>query len=43
VSVEGESVEAEVIAYFKFEGDQILNIHGQVRLISGDKQAVGKD
>ncbi len=29
-------VEAEVIAYFLFEKQQILRIHGQVRLIKGD-------
>jgi hypothetical protein len=30
------SVEAEVIAYFLFESQQVLRIHGQVRLIKGD-------
>lgn len=29
-------VEAEVIAYFLFESQQVLRIHGQVRLIKGD-------
>lgn len=29
-------IEAEVIAYFRFENAQLLNIHGQVRLIRGD-------
>lgn len=29
-------VEAEVIAYFRFEGQQIFKIHGLVRLITGD-------
>lgn len=29
-------LEAEVIAYFRFENQQILRIHGQVRLIKGD-------
>ncbi len=29
-------VEAEVIAYFLFESQKILRIHGQVRLIQGD-------
>lgn len=29
-------LEAEVIAYYRFEGEQILRIHGQVRLIKGD-------
>ncbi len=28
-------IEAEVIAYFCFESQQILKIHGQVRLING--------
>lgn len=27
---------AEVIAYFRFENQQIFRIHGQVRLIKGD-------
>lgn len=30
------SIEGEVIAYFRFEGQQIFRIHGQVRLITGD-------
>lgn len=29
-------IEGEVIAYFLFEGQQILRIHGQVRLIKGE-------
>lgn len=29
-------IEAEVIAYFRFENQQIYRIHGQVRLIEGD-------
>lgn len=29
-------VEGEVIAYFHFENQQIVRIHGQVRLIQGD-------
>jgi hypothetical protein len=29
-------IEAEVIAYFRFENQQILSIHGLVRLIKGD-------
>ena len=29
-------VEAEVIAYFLFESQQVMRIHGQVRLITGD-------
>lgn len=29
-------IEAEVIAYFRFENQQIFRIHGQVRLIKGD-------
>jgi len=28
-------VEAEVLAYFQFEDQQILRIHGQVRLLQG--------
>jgi len=29
-------IEAEVIAYFRFEEQQLLNIHGQVRFIKGN-------
>lgn len=29
-------IEAEVIAYFRFESQQVFRIHGQVRLIEGD-------
>ena len=29
-------IEAEVIAYFRFEDQKIFRIHGQVRLIKGD-------
>lgn len=29
-------IEAEVIAYFRFEQKQIIKIHGQVRLITGN-------
>jgi hypothetical protein len=29
-------IEAEVIAYFRFENQKIFRIHGQVRLIKGD-------
>lgn len=29
-------IEVEVIAYFRFENQQLLRIHGQVRLIQGD-------
>ena len=29
-------IEAEVIAYFRFEDQQIFRIHGQVRLIKGN-------
>lgn len=35
-NTQGFPIEAEVIAYFQFEGQQIINIHGQVRLIKGD-------
>jgi hypothetical protein len=33
-------IEAEVISYFHFENQQILKIHGQVRLIKGDLKDV---
>ena len=29
-------IEAEVIAYFSFESQQLFRIHGQVRLVSGN-------
>ena len=29
-------IEAEVIAYFQFEKQQVIKIHGQVRLIKGN-------
>jgi len=32
---EDEDIEAEVISYFRFEGDQVISIHAQVRLIKG--------
>ncbi|WP_019215423.1 hypothetical protein [Legionella tunisiensis] len=32
----GLPLEAEVIAYFHFENQQLYRIHGQVRLIKGD-------
>lgn len=34
-NINGGPIEAEVIAYFKFKEDQIINIHGQVRMIAG--------
>jgi len=33
-------IKAEVIAYFHFEKQQIIRIHGQVRLIEGDLKDV---
>lgn len=33
---ENHPLEAEVIAYFRFENQQVLRINGQVRLIKGD-------
>lgn len=38
IGVDGSEIKAEVVAYYKFEGSQILHIHGQVRFISGDKK-----
>jgi hypothetical protein len=32
---EGSAIEAEVIAYFQFQEEKIIRIHGQVRLIKG--------
>lgn len=31
-----DNIEAEVIAYVQFEGQKIINIHGQVRFIQGN-------
>lgn len=36
----GDLIEAEVIAYFRFEDHKIIEIHGQVRLINGDASDV---
>ena len=36
VNLKKEPVEAEVIAYFRFEAEKLFKIHGQVRLLSGD-------
>ena len=38
-----QPMEAEVIAYFEFQGDQLLKIHGQVRLLEGMAQMVDMD
>lgn len=35
-NIKNAPVEAEVIAYFRFENQKIVRIHGQVRLIQGD-------
>lgn len=35
-----QCIEAEVIAYFHFKDQKILEIHGQVRLISGEPSDV---
>lgn len=35
-TLEGSKIEAEVISYFQFQDNQIIKIHGQVRLIKGD-------
>jgi hypothetical protein len=35
-NLKSQPIEAEVIAYFLFESQQVLRIHGQVRLIKGD-------
>lgn len=33
---QGDLIEAEVIAYFRFENKKIIEIHGQVRFIKGN-------
>ncbi len=33
---DNQSIQAEVIAYFSFKDQQILRIHGQVRLLEGN-------
>jgi len=35
-NADGSPIKAEVIAYFSFYDQQIIRIHGQVRLIQGD-------
>lgn len=39
-SKNGQPIEAEVIAYFQFKDQQIIKIHGQVRLIKGEQADV---
>lgn len=39
-NADGSPIKAEVIAYFRFEDQQIIKIHGQVRLIQGDLKDV---
>ncbi len=39
-SIEGNDVEAEVIAYFKFKENKIFRIHGQVHLLKGSPSDV---
>lgn len=34
-NTEGKPVKAEVIAYIRFENEQIIEIHGQVRMLDG--------
>lgn len=34
-NAEGSDIEAEVISYFLFRNEQVIKIHGQVRLIKG--------
>ena len=36
VNIDGQPLNAEVIVYCQFEDQQLLRIHGQVRLIDGD-------
>lgn len=36
VNLNDLAIEAEVIAYFQFEEQQLLKIHGQVRLMKGN-------
>ncbi len=42
-NINHDPIKAEVIAYFRFEGQQIIRIHGQVRLIQGDLKDVDMD
>lgn len=35
-NADGSLIEAEVIGYFKFQQEQLIYIHGQVRLIKGE-------
>jgi hypothetical protein len=39
-NVSGDTIEAEVIAYFVFKDEQILKIHGQVRILEGNSSDV---
>lgn len=38
--IAGNPISAEVIAYFKFKDQQIIHIHGQVRMIEGKPAVV---
>ena len=42
-NLDGEPIEAEVIAYFRFKGEQVISIKGLVRLITGDVSDVDMD
>lgn len=35
-NIQHHPLEGEVIAYFRFENEQVLRIHGQVRLLKGE-------
>jgi len=35
-NIQNLPIEAEVIAYFRFENQKLIKIHGQVQLIKGD-------
>ena len=39
-SLEKQPIKAEVIAYFRFKDNQLLNIHGQVKMLTGAPSSV---
>jgi len=42
-NLDGQTIEAEVIVYFRFENAQIVRIHGQVQIITGNLTDVDMD
>ncbi len=39
-NIEGNDIEAEIIAYFEFKNEKLFKIHGQVHLIKGNSSDI---